>query len=101
MLCTVRCINVGQVITTCLQLHMGVPPQTRIVTSRPRARHERQRFGFFRTGSLLTIRLAVMRRLRLIIGAGEAGDVYVFSHTRYKYSPKRVCNREITFRKQF
>jgi len=31
MLCTVRCINVGQVITTCLQLHTGVPPQTRIV----------------------------------------------------------------------
>ena len=31
LLCTVRCINVGQVITTCLQLHTGVPPQTRIV----------------------------------------------------------------------
>jgi len=31
LLGTVRCINVGQVIMTCLQLHTGVPPQTRIV----------------------------------------------------------------------
>jgi len=31
LLCTVRWISVGQVITTCLQLHTGVPPQTRIV----------------------------------------------------------------------